>query len=120
MLFIIKVSSDKQHIESVVKELHRTRSQAYKWYKRCDDEGLEGLRNRPRSGKPSGVSKEIKDEMRYELFTESKIGWNIKKVEELIVGKSRIKFHFNHKYHILRRPGLTQKYQGKYMLIRIK
>ncbi|MBA3749495.1 MAG: hypothetical protein H0X03_01090 [Nitrosopumilus sp.] len=32
IFIIIRVSSDKQHIESVAKELHRARSWAYKWY----------------------------------------------------------------------------------------
>lgn len=39
ILLITRVSPDKQHIESVAKELHRARSWAYKWHKRYRDEG---------------------------------------------------------------------------------
>ncbi len=60
MLVVIRGSLDKQHIESVAQELHRPRAWVYKWYKRYNDEGLEGLRDRSRSGKPSSVSKEVK------------------------------------------------------------
>ncbi len=64
MLAVIQVSLDKQHIESVAQKLHRSRTWAYKWYKRYGDEGLEGLKDRPRSGKPSTVSKEVKYKIR--------------------------------------------------------
>jgi putative transposase len=57
ILLVIRVSSDKQHTESVARELHRARSWAYKWRKRYGDEGAEGLRDRQRSGKPSAMPK---------------------------------------------------------------
>ncbi|MBV9176720.1 MAG: helix-turn-helix domain-containing protein [Nitrososphaeraceae archaeon] len=33
-------------------ELHRSIVWAYKWLRRFDNEGLEGLENKPRSGRP--------------------------------------------------------------------
>ena len=39
-------------------ELHRSRAWAYKWLKRFEKEGLEGLKDRPRSGRPPDVPKE--------------------------------------------------------------
>ncbi len=50
MLIVIRVSSDKQNVESISQELHRSRAWAYKWDKRYKDEGLEGLKDKPRSG----------------------------------------------------------------------
>ena len=67
ILLIIRVSSDKQHIESVASELHRSRAWAYKWHKRHSDEGIKGLRDRPRGGKPSMVSSETTDKIIQEL-----------------------------------------------------
>ena len=58
LLLIIRVLSDKQHIESVASELHKSRAWAYKWYKRYKDEGTEGLRDKPRSGRPSFMDEE--------------------------------------------------------------
>jgi putative transposase len=40
------------------KELHRSRAWAYKWLKRFDNEGLEGLKDRPRSGRPPDIPEE--------------------------------------------------------------
>ena len=40
------------HIEYVAKELHRCRAWAYKWYKRYrEDDGLDGLKDKARSGR---------------------------------------------------------------------
>jgi len=39
-------------------ELHRSIAWAYKWVRRFDKEGLEGLKNKPRSGRPPDVTKE--------------------------------------------------------------
>ena len=83
VLLIMLVSSDKQHIESVAKELHRARSWAYKWHKRYMDEGLEGLRDRQRRGKPSAIPKEEMDKIKQEL-SDSNIGWDFRQVMSLI------------------------------------
>jgi transposase len=55
LLLILRISSDKQHIESVASELHRSRAWSYKWFKRYNDKGLDGLRDKPRIGRPSFV-----------------------------------------------------------------
>jgi len=53
ILLVIRVLSDNQHIESVAHEIHRSRSWAYKWYMRYNyDQGIEGLKDQPRSGRP--------------------------------------------------------------------
>ncbi len=44
ILLVRQVIADKQHIESIAQELHKSRAWAYKWYKRCSDKGLEGLK----------------------------------------------------------------------------
>ncbi|MGA9169929.1 MAG: leucine zipper domain-containing protein, partial [Nitrososphaeraceae archaeon] len=54
-----RILSDGQDIVMVSEEeLHRSRAWAYKWLKRFDKEGLEGLKDRPRSGRPADVPKE--------------------------------------------------------------
>jgi transposase len=44
LLLIIRIPTDKQHIELVAKELHKSRAWTYTWYKRYNEDGLEGLR----------------------------------------------------------------------------
>jgi len=51
ILLVRRILTDKQHIESVAQELHhKSRAWAYKWYKRYNDKGLDGLKDKPRSG----------------------------------------------------------------------
>jgi transposase len=76
LLLVIRVSSDKQRIDSVAMETHRSRAWAYKWYKRYNDEGIEGLRDSHRSGKPSVVSTDTKEKIRQEL-SDSNTGWTL-------------------------------------------
>ena len=82
-------------MESAVKELHRSRAWAYKWYKRYNDEGFDGLRDRPRSGKPSEISKEETEKIRKEL-ADSNTGWDIKQVMDLIQKETGVKYHKEH------------------------
>jgi putative transposase len=83
VLLIVRLSIDKQHTESVASELHKSRAWAYKWYKRYKNEGLEGLKDRQRSGKPSAVSNETKEKIKQEL-SNSNTGWDTKEVMDHI------------------------------------
>ena len=109
ILLVRRVLSDRQHVESVARELHRSRSWAYKWYKRYNDEGLEeGLKDKPRSGKPSILSKETMNEIRQEL-SGSSTGWDFKQVMDLIQKKTGIKYHKVHIYRLPHRWGFSPK-----------
>lgn len=112
LLLIIKVREDKQIPFHVVKEMHRSNPWASDWLKRYDKEGLEGLRNRTKSGRPSEISEEISYQIKKELKENNK-GWTTKQVEELIVKKSGIKYHYTHIYRILRKWGFKQKVPRK-------
>ena len=112
LLLIIKVREDKQIPFRVVKEIHRSNPWALDWLKRYDKEGLEGLRNRTKSGRPPELTEEISYQIKKEL-KESKQGWTTKQVEELIIKKSGIKYHYTHIYRILRKWGFKQKVPRK-------
>jgi putative transposase len=92
--------------------MHRSNPWASDWLIRYDKEGLEGLRNRAKSGRPSEISEEISYQIKKEL-KESNKGWTTKQVEELIVQKSGIKYHYTHIYRILRKWGFKQKISRK-------
>ena len=60
ILLVKRVKIDKQEAASVAEnELNRSRWWAYKWLHRFDKEGLDGLKDQPRTGRPPDVSKEI-------------------------------------------------------------
>jgi putative transposase len=48
-------------------ELYRSKAWAYQWLSRFQRESLEGLRDKPRSGRPPDVSEEKFLEIRKEL-----------------------------------------------------
>ncbi len=81
--------SDKQHIESVAHDLHKSREWAYKWYKRYTDEGLEG---KTRSGRPPLVDNALMMKIRNEL-SDSNIDWDFRQVMDLIHKITGVKYH---------------------------
>jgi len=108
LLLIIRVSYDKQHIESVSLELHKSRAWAYKWYKRYNDEGMKGLIDKPRSGRPSFMTEEEIVKIRKELSS-SNTGWDTKEVMDLIEKKTGIKYHEDHIRRLLHQWGFSLK-----------
>ncbi len=108
ILLVRRVQSDKQHIESVAKELHKSRAWAYKWYKRYNDKGLEGLKDKPRSGRPPLVKHDLMIKIRKEL-EDSNTGWDFRQVMEMIQKRTSIKYHEVHIYRLLHKWGFVQK-----------
>src|SRR6476659_9518317 len=112
MLLVFNVIYQSMVAAHVARDLHRCKAWASNWLKRYDKEGLEGLRNRTKSGRPSEISEETSYQIKKEL-KESKQGWTTKQVEELIIKKSGIKYHSIHIYRILRKWGFKQKVPRK-------
>ena|SRR5712691_5463970 len=78
ILLVRRVRMDKKEAAGVSeKEFHRSRWWAYKWLKRFDNTGLEGLKNKHRSGRPPEVSEEISTGIRREL-SKNQSGWMAK------------------------------------------
>lgn len=107
-----RIVSDKRHIESVAEELHRSRAWAYKWYRRYNIQGLEGLKDQPRSGKPPSVPKELMVKIRQEL-ADSNIGWDFRQVMDLIYKKTGVRYHEVHIYRLLHKWGFSAKVPQK-------
>ena len=92
--------------------MHRSNPWASYWLKRYDIEGLEGLKDRIKTGRPPELSEETSYQIKKEL-SNSKQGWTTKQVEELIIKKSGIKYHYTHIYRILHKWGFKQKVPRK-------
>ena len=112
LLLVIRVREDGQIPFRVVKEMHRSNPWASDWLKRYDKEGMQGLKDRTKAGRPPELSEEISYQIKKEL-KESSQGWTTKQVEELIIKKSGIKYHHIHIYRILRKWGFKQKVPRK-------
>ena len=71
LLLVLKVKVDDTIPARVARELHRSRTWASDWLARYSKEGIEGLKNKPKSGRPPKLSQEIVLKIRRKL-TESK------------------------------------------------
>ena len=119
MLLVLNVVYNNIIPAHATKDLHRSRAWASDWLKRYDKEGIEGLRDRTKSGRPTEIPEDIVYQIKKELSS-SKQGWTTKQVEELIIKKSSgIKYHYTHIYIVSFVNGALskRKYQEKYMLI---
>jgi putative transposase len=112
LLLILRVEGDEQLPARVVKAIHRSKPWASYWLDRYNKEGIEGLRDKPKSGRVPDLPLEIAIKIRKKL-TESKQGWNTKQVNDMIVQESGIRYHYTHVYRLLHKWGLKQKVPRK-------
>ena len=109
ILLVTRVRTDKEEASSVAeKEFHRSRWWAYKWLKRFDKSGLDGLKDLHRSGRPPEVSEEIFSEIRSEL-SENPSGWKAKEIMNIIYQRTGVRYHEVHVYRLLHKWGFKPK-----------
>jgi len=114
ILLVKRVKIDKQEASSVAEyELNRSRWWAYKWLHRFDKDGVDGLKDQPRSGRPppdvpKGVMIKIKQEL-----AESNTGWDFRQVMDLIYKKTGVRYHEVHIYRLLHKWGFKSKVPQK-------
>ena len=112
MLLVLNVVFQNMVAAHVARDLHRCKAWASNWLKRYDNEGIEGLRDRPKSGRHSQMSEQTEHKIKT-MLKESNQGWTTRQVEELIVKMSGKHYHHIHIYRILRRWGFRQKVPRK-------
>jgi transposase len=74
LLLVIKVEYDNIIPAYASDELHRSRPWGLYWLNRFSQEGVEGLKNRPKSGRPPDVPEETVYKIKNKLSS-SKQGW---------------------------------------------
>ena len=113
ILLVKRVKIDKQEAASVAEhELNRSRWWAYKWLHRFDKDGLDGLKDQPRSGRPPDVPKGVMIKIKQEL-AESNTGWDFRQVMDLIYKKTGVRYHEVHIYRLLHKWGFKYKVPQK-------
>ena len=112
ILLVRRVSRVNNEIAAMVaeKEFHRSRWWwAYKWLKRFDKLGLDGLKDKHRSGRPSEVSEETCADIRREL-SENSFGWKAKEIMNIIIHqRTGVRYHEVHVYRLLHKWGFKPK-----------
>ena len=91
---------------------YRSRRWAYKWLKRFDKSGLDGLKDLHRCGRPPEVSEEIFSEIRSEL-SENPSGWKAKEIMNIIYQSTGVRYHEVHIYRLLHKWGFKPKVPQK-------
>lgn len=112
LLLILKVKGDGVIPARAAKELHRSRTWASEWLARYDNDGIDGLKDKPKTGRPPKLSEEIALKIRKILF-ESKQGWTTKQVEDIIIKEGKVKYHYTHVYRLLHKWGFKLKVPRK-------
>ncbi len=77
ILLVRRVRFDSQEASKVAieRELHKSRWWAYKWLSRFDKLGIEGLKDKPRSGRPPLIPEKKMLKIRQEI-SENPSGWH--------------------------------------------
>lgn len=104
MLLVLNVVYYSRIASQVARTLYKSKGWASQWLKRYIEEGLKGLKDRPKGDRPSQISKQVEYRIRKTL-KESNTGWSTKQVEELIIHESGIRYHHNYIYYIVRKWG---------------
>ena len=112
LFLVLKVEGDGMVPARVAKELRRSRAWASDWLARYSDEGVDGLRTRPRSGRPPKLPREVAIRIQKKL-KESKQGWTTKQAYEMIVKESGIEYHQNYIYELLHTWDFKEKVPRK-------
>ena len=112
LLLVLKVECDGMIPARVAKEPHRSRMWTSEWLGRYHKEGIDGLENRAKSGRPSKLSKEVVVRIRKKL-KQRKQGWTTQQVHEMIVKEGNVHYHQIYIYSLLHRWGFKQKVPRK-------
>ena len=108
MLLVLNVVYHGKAASQVAKDIHKSRGWAFQWLKRYDKEGIEGLKDKPKSGRHSQINEKTEYRIKT-ILKQGDQGWTTKQVEELIIQKTGIRYHYTHIYRILRKWGFKQK-----------
>ena len=113
LLLVIRVVDDGEPPAHVVKGIHRSKPWASYWLERYREEGVKGLRNKPKSGRTPQIPLEISTRIRKTLRESRQGGWTTKQVNDSIVNESGIHYHYTHVYLLLYKWGFNRNYQRK-------
>jgi putative transposase len=112
LLMVLRVVDDGILPAHAADELHRSRPWALYWLDRFSKEGIDGLKDRSKSGRPPEIPEELAIRIRRELL-ESKQGWTTKQVSDMIFREGGVRYHYTHIYRILHKWGFKQKVPRK-------
>jgi transposase len=105
MLLVLKVKYDGLGQNQAARELHALSSWAVKWVRRFEEEGLEGLKTRERSGRPPEVERNTLVRIERKVAA-NESGWTVREVRELIRKDAKVTYTERHVYRLLHSWGI--------------
>src|SRR5712691_8099385 len=105
MLLVLKVKYDGVGQNQAARELRALSSWAVKWVKRFEEEGIEGLRTRQRSGRPPEIERDALVMIERKVSTNEN-GWTAREVRELIHKTTGVTYSERHVYRLIHRWGI--------------
>jgi transposase len=104
MLLILKVKYDGISQNQAARELHAQSSWAVTWVRRFEEEGIEGMRTRERSGRPPKVEQRTLARIGREVTT-NESGWTVKEVRQLVQEEAGVTYSERHVLRLIHRWG---------------
>ena len=104
MLLVLKVKYDGVSQNQAARELHAQSSWAVIWIRRFEEEGIEGLRTRERSGRPPKVTQDVLAMIGRKVST-NESGWTVREVRELIRKGAGVTYSERHVLRLIHRWG---------------
>ncbi len=108
MLLVMFVKVDGVIAAHAAKQLHRAKSWAYKWLERYDKDGIDGLKDKHRTGSPPKISAKVQMRIKKELMSNPH-GWKAKEVRRLIYRRAGVMYSETHIYRLLNRWRFRRK-----------
>ena len=111
MLAVLMILKDGKELEHTAKTLHRCTNWVRKWTSRFEVDGLDGLYDHPRSGRPRTIPKKkmdcIMSKAMLTLFTPVML-------QQAISYSTGVKFHITYIRKIMHQYGMSAKTAQKY------
>ncbi len=98
MLLVLNVVYYNKIAAHVARDIHKSKGWASQWLKRYREEGIEGLKDRPKGGRHSKMSRQMEYRIKI-ILKENNQGWTTKQVEKTIIQQSGIKYNHNYLLH---------------------
>ncbi len=115
MLAVLMILKDGKELEFTAKTLHHCTNWVRKWVDRFEKDGLDGLYDHPRSGRPCTISRNrmdsIMSKVMLTLFTPTML-------QQSIFYSTGVKFHITHIRKIMHQYGMSAKTAQKYHINR--
>lgn len=100
MFLVLKVKYDGMGQNHAARELHALSSWASNWISRFEEEGIEGLRTRGRSGRPPEIEHDAMARIARRVLSNEN-GWTVREVRELIRKDAKVTYTERHVYRLL-------------------